>query len=491
MKRAPVVWSSVVVAACLLGPRCADAVIKIEFPVTRMYADSKTVRSAVVISVDAGSGMVEAKPNETFKGGPAPAKLRILIVAPADAIRDIAVAQPVAIFARETEGQGAAIVHIADTWLLAQGVPDATPPTLRVVQPYDAKRAFPGRTASLVRLLAALKAGTAPLADKIDPACLAGTAREVANLGLKTRATFLEAADLNGDGRPDLLVGTADGVRLFLGAEQGYSDATAPWGLQGLRAEHAAVGDVDGDGQPDALLGAALLMKQGDRFARAETALDLPPESEWLAVAVADATGDRKADIAVLRKTGELLVLQNPGAAGKPWPRVSRKLWEGGAAAAARFSTDWGETEQLQVMVARGGGITRYAAAADAEPGTPFPQLTGATWPPALALDDQPAGTVQCVALDCDGNGKLDLMLLAPGGGVTLLNRGFGSFWVDNTIQARLRPQDPKTPPFVVTPGALLAGGARQRGERPRQNLLVLTQDGRLYEVPNLPPSGP
>ncbi len=489
MDKIPAERACVAAAMWLLLIPAAHALIKIEFPVTRMYAESKTVRSASVVSVDAGRGLVEARPDETFKGGPAPARLRIQVVAPADVIGRVAVDQPSAVFARETEGQGAAIVHMADTWLLAQGVPDAALPTLRVVQGYDAARAFPGRTASLVRFLAALKAGPSPLADKIDPACLAGNAREVAKLGVK--ATFIETADLNGDARVDLLVGTAGGARLFLADGQGYADATGPWGLQGVRAEHAAVGDANGDGRPDVLLGAALLLRQGDKFARTTPALDLPPESEWLAVTVADATGDQRADVVVLLKAGELVVLQNPGSTGKPWPRTSRGLWEGGAAATARFSTDWGETAQLQVLVVRGDGIVRYAATVAAEAGIPFPQLTGEPWPPTLTVDTQAPNTTQCVALDCDGNGKLDLLVLAANGGVTLLNRGFGAFCADYTIHARLRPKDPKTLPFVVAPGTLLARGQRQHGDCPRQDLLVLTEAGRLYELPNTIPRAP
>ncbi|MEI6210457.1 MAG: VCBS repeat-containing protein [bacterium] len=481
--------SAAAAVACLLPIPMAQALIKIDFPVTRMFAESKTVRSAVIVSVDAGGGVVEIKPSVTFKGGAAPAQVRLQIVGPADLIKRVAIDQPVVIFARETEGKGAAIVHLADTWLLAQCVPDASPPLLRVVQGYDAARAFPGRTASLVRFLAALKAGPSPLADKLDPACLAGSPREVANLAVK--ATFLEAADLNGDARLDLLIGTAEGVRLFLAAGTGYTNVTSAWGLQGFRAEHAALGDVNGDGLPDMLLGTALLLRQKDHLVRAEAALDLPPEAEWLAATVADVTGDKRADVVVLQKTGELVVLQNPGLAGKSWSRTSRKLWEGGTAAAARFSPDWGETAQLQVMVVRGNGITRYTAATAGEPGVSLPQLTGTTWPPALMVDAQPAGAVKSVALDCDGNGKLDLVLLVPGGGLTLLNRGFGSYWVDNTIHVKLRPADPKALPFVVGPGTLLAGGQLQPGDPPRQNLLVLTEDGRLYDLPNTVPQAP
>jgi hypothetical protein len=392
-------------------------------------------------------------------------------------------------FLVQTESQGVAIVHLADTWLLAQGVPDAAPPALNVVQAYDGARAFPGRTESLVRLLAAMKAGRSPMEDKLDPECLAGKTREVANLGVKP--TFLETADVNGDTRPDLLVGTSDGVRLFLNSDKDYANATDAWGLKDLKAARTAVGDANGDGLPDLLLGANLMVRQGDRFVRTEPVPDLPPDTGWLDSAVADVTGDRKADIVVLLTTGELIQLQNPGAAGKPWTRVSRRLWDSGKAAAARFSAGWDETAQLHAMVVRAEGVVRYAVAGDGIPATPFVQLTGTAWPPKFRADAGAPEAVQCAVLDCDGNGKPDLLLLGPGGGVTLLNRGFGAFYVDCTIHAALRPEGPKTQPFAIGPGTFLAGGQLQRGRIPRQNLFVLTEDGRLYEVPNVPPQKP
>lgn len=478
-------WTCGAVAFLIVAVPAALALIKLEFPVSRMYRDSKVVRSATIVSVDAARAVLEAGPAATFKGGAAPDRLRLAIAAPTNVVARVAVGQPVVLFCAESENAGAAIIHLADTWLLAQAVPEAKPPVLRIVQNYDAAKAFPGRTASLVRLLTAMKNGKSPLEDKIDPACLEGTPREVANLGV--RATFLEVADLNGDARPDLLVGAADGVRLWLAGAKGYTDATDAWGLRGLRAERAAVGDVNGDGRPDVLLGATLLLRQGDKFVRAEPALETPPEADWAAAALADVTGDGKADGVVLSAKGELTVLTNPGEPGKPWPRNVRRLWtDGPAAVTARFSADWGDDGKLHVLVARAGGITRYAVAPDGPAPMPFPQLTGAEWLATLKIDGLPAGAVKSVACDYDGNGKLDWLLLAGNDGVVLLNRGFGAYYADYSVHPRLRPQPPKAAmPFAIGPGAILAGGALQQDEPPRQNLLVLTEEGRLYEVPN------
>ena len=93
---------------------------------------------------------------------------------------------------------------------------------------------------------------------------------------------------------------------------------------------------------------------------------------------------------------------------------------------------------------------------------------------------------LQAVAFDCDGNGKQDLVILTQDGGMALLNRGFGSFYVDYTVHPKLRPPDPKRLPFAVTQTTRLAAGKRQRGGEPRQNLFVLTEDGRLFEMVNV-----
>ncbi len=476
----------------LLSANPARALIPIKFPVARMYADAKAVRAAQVVAVDAGAKMVEVKRTATFKGEPGPERLRLQIVAPADVFPRVAVGQSVALFLGGPDAGGAAIVHLADTWLFAQEVPDASPLTLNVVQKYDAARSFPGSGAALVRCLAVFQAGESPLDDKIEAACLAGEARELANL--KVAGTFLETVDLDRDTRGAILIGAADGVCLLVAAQSGYTDATAAWGLQGVRADHAAFGDLNGDGNPDLLLGASLYLRRGAKFARAEVAPELPPETDWVALGIAAAANDRKAAMVVLRKNGELLEFGPPATPNQPWTRTARALWTGGAdASAACFSTHWGETGQLCVMVVRGPDVTRYPVAADGPPATtPYAQLTGEAWPNAVTLDGAPAGSIRAVALDCDGNEKLDWLVLAGNTAVAMLNRGFGVFCVDTAvIPPRLWPEKDKARPFVITPRTLLAGGQRLRGDPPRQNLLVLTETGRLYEVRNMPPAAP
>src|SRR5213075_428019 len=61
-----------------------------------------------------------------------------------------------------------------------------------------------------------------------------------------------------GDGRPDLVVPQAEGVRLFRNLGKGkFADVTAKAGLAELRCKvsSAAWGDVDNDGKLDLVLG--------------------------------------------------------------------------------------------------------------------------------------------------------------------------------------------------------------------------------------------
>jgi len=62
-------------------------------------------------------------------------------------------------------------------------------------------------------------------------------------------------ADYNGDGRPDLLLGTPDGPKLFTNTPKGFKDDTALLPKEPYYNVTAAVWiDYDGDGKPDVLL---------------------------------------------------------------------------------------------------------------------------------------------------------------------------------------------------------------------------------------------
>src|ERR1700733_12725006 len=134
-------------------------------------------------------------------------------------------------------------------------------------------------------------------------------------------AISVEAADVNGDGRPDLVVinecgsnsGTCSNgtVGVLLGNDHGTFQAAVNYGSGGERAVAVAVADVNGDGKPDLVVAnecasggdcnngtVGVLLGNGDgTFQAAVTYSSGGYETD--AVAVADVNGDGKPDLIV------------------------------------------------------------------------------------------------------------------------------------------------------------------------------------------------
>lgn len=476
------------------GTRTALGVIKVEFPVSRIYAESKIVLAGEVVGVNPASRVLDIRVLETLKGAPVGDAVRIQIANPGELIQSVSKGQYAAIFVGEARGKSVAIVHLADTWLQAEGIPAATPPAWRILQTYSGAKSFSGRTATLLKVLAALQAGKPGLLDTIDAGGFRGGAKELCKL--PANATFLlplpfDAGTEPKDGKRGrvLLVGTAEGVRLFVLTEKGCADATAVFGLAGAKGRYAAVGDVDADGRSDLLLGKDLWL-QGDRaFAKAGAALDLPNEAEWLAAALSDVTADKRADVLVLTRTGVLFVLEAPGTPDRPWHKRSCLLQGCETASAAVFSSQWGEDDEPRILVVRADGVLRYSvsigAAARISPEADFERLTGVPLSSCKGLKGKPLEPVIAVPIDYDGNGKTDLLIVTETGGLTLANRGFGTFMPVDTVHDIFRPGAKPALPFELAPSVCVAAVRNPSARTERENLLVLTEDGRLFEMDN------
>lgn len=459
----------------------ARAVIRVDITVSKIYDSSKAVVVGTVTAVNPDNRVVDLKVTGAAKGDSPGEKVRVQIVSPEDVLKKAAAGQPAVLFVAEEKGASMALVHLADTWLMAQAVPESKPPVWRVVQVYDGKQTFPGRTAAVVRLAAELKAGKPSLLNKVEPNFFNGGVRQLAKLGL-AKPVFLAAGDVNADRKPDLVVAAAGGTHLLLAAGAGYEDATAKWGLGGASGRAAAFGDVNGDGKPDLLIGQEIYINNGQKFAPAGAQLQLPDGARPLAAALADATGDGKPDAIVLLADGRVLVFKNPGAPDKPWSQQApRTMWQEKEAALAGAIGDFGDNGKPHVLAVRPSGIVRYALDADGGPPADFERLTGEK--PPHAATPEGLKNVVAAALDYNGDRRPDFLLVTDGGSLLLVNRGFGTFLAAGDAGAALISTAERPVSFKLSRATPIVG-ADMHGDG-IDDLLVLTEDGRLFEADN------
>ena len=408
------------------------------------------------------------------------------------------------------ENDDSTLVHLADDWLVADDLAAGSPPTLKITKVVGPTRDFPGRTTALVQVLHWLKNGgqRAPGRTPISPAAIKRLGNPIVDLfehscfgssadlgAFPFKATFLAAADASGDKKADLVAIGADGVHFLLGAGSGqpFKDATAAWGLAGASGSKAAFGDASGDGRPDLLLD-QLWVNAGTKFAPSKSGINLTGK-DVLAVALADVTGDGKADAVALLRSGELLVFKNPGSTDQPWPaEPPRRLWTGGEAPlAAHFDSTLGDNGKLNVIVIRMSDITRYALHDDGGPPMGFARLTGQV--PSAAVGGKgvratyiPMKAFQASSLlDINGgDGRADLCVatgLGKSNDIVMLNRGYGMFWVNNEGQVSAGGGGGKgRGKGGGGGGAIVAMTAADMNGDGSQSLLILTAGGNLTE---------
>ncbi len=127
-----------------------------------------------------------------------------------------------------------------------------------------------------------------------------------------TYAYSVAVADVNGDGKPDIVVanwcsngGCKSGtVSVLLGNGDGTFQTAVTYGTGGIYADSVAVADVNGDGKLDIVAGnygnnnVAVLLGNGDGTFQAAMTYDSGGSNPY-SVAVADVNGDGKPDIVV------------------------------------------------------------------------------------------------------------------------------------------------------------------------------------------------
>ncbi len=127
---------------------------------------------------------------------------------------------------------------------------------------------------------------------------------------------FVATADMNGDGRPDIIA-TQSGNLLDVLLNNGDGTFRETTTASCEDAYYVGVGDADGDGKPDVILSClaevGLYLNKGNGSLAAPTILD-EPFSEYLSVsAIADVNGDGIADLEVA-EPGNVVVWLGEGA---------------------------------------------------------------------------------------------------------------------------------------------------------------------------------
>src|SRR5208282_1527288 len=129
------------------------------------------------------------------------------------------------------------------------------------------------------------------------------------NPGLQSQAG-IALADLNGDGKPDLLVANASGVAVLLGNGDGTFQPAVTYGSGGSSPWSVAVADVNRDGKPDLIVAnyssstVGVLLGNGDGTFQAAVTYSSGGGFRAPSIAVADLNGDGKPDLAVANDCG-------------------------------------------------------------------------------------------------------------------------------------------------------------------------------------------
>ena len=254
-------------------------------------------------------------------------------------------------------------------------------------------------------------------------------------------AQSIAVADVNGDGKPDLVVANACAdsnctsggvVGVLLGNGDGTFQAAVSYGSGGQDAESVAVRDVNGDGNPDLVVAnrngsVGVLLGNGD--GTFQTAVTYGSGGAIAsAVAVADLNGDRKPDIVVANHcadsncvNGSVGVLLGNGD-GTFQPAVSYS--SGGLYSDAVVLRDLNRDGKLDVVVA-----SQYASGSTTtgSVGVLLGNGDGTFRAVLSTITPTPLGGTRSLALsDFDGDGKLDLAV--GSGNFLLLGNGDGTF---------------------------------------------------------------
>jgi tetratricopeptide (TPR) repeat protein len=240
---------------------------------------------------------------------------------------------------------------------------------------------------------------------------------------------WADAADLDGDGDTDLLVGDGQTLRDLRRGADAWTDVTASRGLGGLLGlTHARAVDIDNDGSPDLVRagGAGIHVHRGVAGAWDPPKRVHPEAVTSFAPVDFDHEGD--VDLIAVGAAGPVL-LQNQG------ERTFSDVTGGSGleAVGAATSVATGDVDDDQdvdlIFVTRKGEVMAAAS------------LRGGRFQ-VVRVEAAPAGTFDVALGDLNGDGRLDLALAAPAGVSVARNEGsfrFAAVSAEPVLPARVQ----------------------------------------------------
>jgi hypothetical protein len=241
-------------------------------------------------------------------------------------------------------------------------------------------------------------------------------------------ATFVATGDLNGDGKPDMVVvnSGAGNISILLGT--GGGSFTAPVNIAvGTLPADVAIGDVNGDGRPDLVVTnqgsdtVSILLNVGGGAFGAPLNLPLPAGSAPEGVAIADIDGNGTKDIIVSNAGSNSIVVFLGTGFGTFTSAIPSTT---GSAPSGVAVADFNGDGKLDLATSNNDGTASILLG-----------LGNGSFLPVTNINLSPSATSTCsdpdaiAVADLNGDSKTDIAIACTGGTVSiLLSNGNGTF---------------------------------------------------------------